>query len=965
MPRDDSTDPNAPGDAADLRHQRIRRIAIGAACAYALYALTLGLIVPWVAREPIEREVGALLGVELDIDRIRVNPLTLRFEIGGIELRDASGNLLVSADSLVANLEFWQSLLGVLRVSEIVLEAPAVHGELSADGELNLLALLPDDADATDAPDDGDDTGLFPVRIDQLHIRDGSLRLFDRSQDHLFIASLRPIDLSVAEISTVPGEQGRVRFEATSSRGLHLLTEFELSVDPLAATGTLSLDGLRFNTVADYLGPSFPVRPTDGELEIETDFGIDLDADGGLVVRVDRGGIEARDWRADSDLAELQRVGLDRFAVEGFRLSVADREIGIDEIVLEGPSVAAVLPGVEDEGASTSEADEAADPQAASPDVEPADSVAADASAAPPGAETPEWKIEVDRLVISDGTLSLASAEARDEAIISVGPIDLEALGISSVANEDIEISLSVALPDPDLAQLAPPPGGEPVDAANPTAASAATSPKRESTAGAHIQLTGRVVPRPLEADLEVTAKDVALAPWSPLVGFAPGTRISSGRLDVTSSVEASMPDGAEQPEVSASAAVDVRGLVIEQPRGGRNAPTPVIRVGRLHVEQLRVDDSGQRVDLKTVQLDAPSIFVERTPNGGLNVNRLMAPTPDAAPGPSPGPSFDLRRIEIADGRLDYRDASTKRAFNLDISQLNGVYERVEQPGGTARGELAFDARVGESAPLTVRGGFPSAEQVDFQLALQGLSVTLLAPYFEQYVGNEVEQGKMNVDLDYSVFMDTSRISGKNKLRFDRLAFGPRTGSEDALRLPVPLAFKLLTDRQGQTDLDLGRIEGDLDDPNFNLRALITAAFVKVIQQALSSPFAVLQTAMPDFTADKQTQIDFAVGSSSLDEAQRQTLVNVATLIANQPKQRIGIKGRVDKRRDERALRKAGEDVDDERLLALGKARARAVRAELVDELGLDEALIFIRSVDLDGQAEDDFVAVDVVLTDD
>ncbi len=939
--------PNTEKAAELWRSRRLRRWAVGLAIAYVVYALGLGVIAPRAAREPIEESVGELLGVRVGIERISVNPFTLRFELAGIEARDASGGLLLSADALVANLELLKSVVGVLRVSEIRLEALAVRADLSETGELNLLALMPEEDDDPEEPEteEDDDGGLFPVRVDEIHLVNGSIRAFDRSQEHLFVANIEPIDLVIHHISTVPDEEGRVRLEATGSRGVHLVTELEASVDPISARGELVLEGLRHNMIGDYLGPRFVMRPTAGQIDIRTDFAIEMDDASGLVVRIEKGGIEARGWHVESDLAEVSSVALDRFAIEGFRLALAEREVGIAQIVLEGPRIEAVLPGPD-----TGEQPEpvAAEPAEAEPGAEvastPDQQLAGDAEPTTEAGE--EWHLEVDRFAIAGGRLSLASADARDEALVAIGPIDFEALGISSTPDEDIEVSVRIALPD---------------DA--PTA----EGTERTSGEGPRLALDGRVVPRPFSAELELTAIEVALAPWSPIVGFAPGTRISKGRLDVSSTVQAKLAEDSESPQVSASANATLRGLLLEQPRGPRGEPAPVIRVGRLVIDRLRVQDTGSRIDMGTIRVDSPAIRLERDARGELNLAQLMAAAPQAEreQNEEPGPSLTLevRRVELADGRLDYRDRTTKRVFELEISDVAGSFERKKAADGTPEGLIDFDGRVDGAAPLAIDGRFLSPGQLDVELSLAGLSVTKLAPYFEQYIGSEVEQGKLYLDLDYT--LAGRKIAGQNKLRFDRLVFGKRTGSEDALKLPVPLAFKLLTDTQGQTKLDLPPIKGDLDDPNFSLRALIATAFVKVVQQALSSPLAVLQTAMPDLTADKQTHVSFAVGSATLDEAQREKLMNVATIVASEPKHRVAIKGRVDTRRDGRALKNAGEEVDDERLRALGDARARAVLAELVDRLGLEADRIFVRSVDLEGEAEDDLVPVDVVLTDD
>lgn len=938
---------------------RLRRWAIGIAVAYALYAIGLGLIAPWAAHEPIEDSVGELLGVDVSIEHVSVNPFTLRVELAGIEVRELDGGLLLAAKSLVANIELLLSITGVARVDSFVLDTPEIHAELSADGDLNLLALLPE---GDDEPEDEEPSGLFPVRADVIQLIDGSVRFVDHSQDHLFVTSIKPIDLSVYEISTVPDEVGLVRLEAVSSRGIRLVSEFSAAIEPLMAEGQLSLEGLRYNTIADYLGPRFPVRPTAGEVDIHTDFKVSMDVESGLVVAIDEGGIEARDWEAESDLAELRRVGLHRFAIEGFRLGLSDREVGIAQIVLEGPHLAAVIPGPDTGTGNATEQAESPEPPAVddSPTGDPVESegapadLAANAELSPVNA--PEWTIEIDRFAVADGQVSIASHVDRDEVLVSIGPVDLEMSGISSKRGEDIEVSLTIGLPD------GPASGDEDGDEDEGNDEGEAARTSRD---GSRIAAEGRIVPRPASAKLDIKAIEVALAPWSPLVGFAPGTRLSSGRLDMTASLEASMPEGAESPTASVSADLNLRDLVLEQTRGSRTRP--VVKLGRMLVERIRLKNAGRSLGVTNVRVDSPEIHLERDAKGVLNLTELMAPTPSSAAGSNDTHTepmaFDLRRIEVADGRLHYRDATTDRSVKLEFTDIAGEIERRGKGAQGSPGTIDFTARAHGSAPLSIQGGFPAEDEIDIKVVLEGLAVVTLAPYFEQYVGSEVEQGKLHADLDYS--LKGRQIAGENDLRFDRLVFGQRTGSKDALKLPIPLAFKLLTDTKGQTVLDLPPIKGDLDDPNFSLRSLVVSAFMKVIQQSLTSPLAVLQTAMPDFTADQRTQVDFATGSAELGATQREKLMNIATVVASKKGDRVAIKSRVDKRRDKRALRDAGQPHGDEELLGLGTARAKAVRTEFIDQLGLDPDRIFIRSVDLDGEAHDDRIAIDVLLTDD
>lgn len=942
-----------------LRHRGFRRVAVGCAVVYAVYVVGLGLVAPWVGREPVEKFVGEWLGVGVSIERIAVDPFGLEFELTGIGVTETAGGVLISADRLWVNLDLWKSLTGTVRIGGIGLESPSIRAEISDQGELNLVALLPEPAEDVEfeADDESDgDGGLFPVRIDEIHVTSGVIELFDSSRAHDFSESIVPIELSIFDISTVPDETGRVQLEATTRSGVRVATGFDASLDPLAARGDLAIEGIRSELVGDYLGPAVPVRPTEGELDIHADFAIEL-RETGVAVEIERGGIEARGWKAESDLPELSRIGLDRFAVEDFRLALAEKTVHVGSILLEHPYVDAVLPAT---GAAMPRAD-AAD-TSRQVDATSSDSEPGPGEGPSTNASLDAWRLDVDRFAIDGARVSVARAPDRDVPLIAVSAIDFEARDFSWGAPSSTSATNSTSA-------AAPQAFGVTLSMSLPEVAASADAPT-EPAANArepNLEVEGQLTTRPPSARLDITLSDAALAPWSPLVGFAPGTHIASGRLDLKADVDLALPDAGGAATGSARSDVVVRDFALIQPApGGRGKTLTAIGVQRLTVEKLRVADAGGAVVVATIRIDGPAIDAHRDAGGRLNLEGLMAPSDRPRPQPDDAGSarstLDIRRVEIRDGRLDYRDASTARPVVFGVTQIEGVVERKPGAIGSGGGHIDIRGRVDGSAPIAIAGDFPGPKRTVVALDLEGLAVTSIAPYFEQYAGSEVEQGKLYLDLDYT--LDDRELEGRNHLRFDHLVFGARTGSKDALKLPVPLAFKLMTDTQGQAEFGFD-IAGDLDDPGFDLRRLVTTAFIKVIQRSLSSPLAVLQTAIPDLSADHRTQIGFAPGVSTLDAAERDLLTKIATLIASKPGQRVGIKGRVDPNVDGKALDRQGGERSDEALRALGQARARAIVAEFVDALGLEGDRIYVQSIDLAGSAVDGKVPVDVVLTDD
>ena len=87
--------------------------------------------------------------------------------------------------------------------------------------------------------------------------------------------------------------------------------------------------------------------------------------------------------------------------------------------------------------------------------------------------------------------------------------------------------------------------------------------------------------------------------------------------------------------------------------------------------------------------------------------------------------------------------------------------------------------------------------------------------------------------------------------------------------LPVKLATALLADSKGVIDLDLP-ISGSLNDPEFRIGPIIFKVIVNLIGKALTSPFALLASALGG--DEDLDHVSFAPGSAELSASARKGL---------------------------------------------------------------------------------------------
>jgi hypothetical protein len=275
-----------------------------------------------------------------------------------------------------------------------------------------------------------------------------------------------------------------------------------------------------------------------------------------------------------------------------------------------------------------------------------------------------------------------------------------------------------------------------------------------------------------------------------------------------------------------------------------------------------------------------------------------------AAPASAPGhaPVLSWQQIQLSDGAVYFTDRNIRPGFSAYLSKLTGSISAVSsQRPEPAKVEL--NGAVDGVAPLRIAGRVhPLGVRAftDIDASARGIPLSRLSGYAERYAGYAIDKGSLSVALHYKI--EDGKLEADNQLFLDQLTFGKASDSAEATKLPVRLAVALLSNRRGEIDIRLP-VAGTLDDPQFSIGGVIWRVLVNLVGKALSAPFSLL---MGDGDGE-QGQVDFAPGSSELDDAGRRRLDALADKLLDRPALKLEATGQADPARDGAELQRRAQ----------------------------------------------------------
>ncbi len=486
------------------------------------------------------------------------------------------------------------------------------------------------------------------------------------------------------------------------------------------------------------------------------------------------------------------------------------------------------------------------------------------------------WRYRIDQVQASNFALALREGSVSPATEIDVLDLKAEVKGLS----QDLQRALPVAL-------------------------------EFRIKSGGSFQVKGQVVPGKPSVDLTLALDELSLLPAQPYVAQATTLVLKSGVVGSKGRLRWQGDGGRDGWRYDGG--VDFGPLQIDEASTGERflswqrlqAPDLRVTPERLRIADVNADGLGSKLIIfKDKTLNVAKIM-KAQPAADTALGAVSATTaPASASGAAGKPfGFDIDRIKIAKGTLDFADLSLALPFGTRIDDLTAQLVGLKSEGD-APAQLELNGKVDEFG-LARAGGkirlFDPTAFTDIKVEFRNVEMATLTPYSATFAGRRITSGKLSLDLEYKI--DKRQLAGENKVVMQRLTLGERVESPTAANLPLDLAIAILEDSDGRIDLGLP-VSGSLDDPQFSYGQVVWKALVNVLTKIVTAPFRALGNLLGSGD-QKLDSIGFDVGRAVLLPPEREKLKTLSEAMAKRPGLAVTVQAGYDAFADAVALRQA------------------------------------------------------------
>lgn len=703
-----------------------RRLFKWAAIVLVVYTLAGFVILPSVIKPFMMKKLSELVGRQVTVERVEVNPFALSVTIKGFSLKDKAGTADdIAFKRLYVNLETLSIFKQGVIVGELSLDSPYVNVVRNKDLTYNLSYLLELGGKDNEKPKD-----KSPLRftVNNIRITGGRVE-FDDTPENVS-HKITDIAVSVPFVSNF-GYYGNA-YVQPSFYAVVNGTPFELKGKTKPFADSLETE---FNIVIERLDiPKYMAYlPTGMNFSIPAGT---LDADTTVTYKQYRDGRPPEVGVAGSagltgfklaDKAGAVLVTLPGLEVGISRSNLLAREIVLSRVALDSPGVDVVR-----------EADGSINLLKL---VEKEEG---------PREEPSPYSLEVGFFQIAKGWVSFTDHAASAPFNTSVGPIDLTAVNMSNVRGWKTQVGLTT-----------------------------------RTGAGEKITLSSQLTidPPGMEGTLDVSG--VQLKRYEPYYPAGLDAEVMGGVTGISTRF-AFKTDEASPARRLDGLAVELSSFALKKKGGDRD----ILSVPSLSIADTTVDMLAHEVTVGSVATAGGVIRAERYKDGIINFATLYnaGPATKKVSAKDKGPEkpwvVAANSVAVKGYAVEFRDMAAPAPVTLDMKDLDINGSGLSTAKG-ARGQMSVSLSMGRRGSVRADGEVGiSPLTADIGLNVKDIAINPVQPYFADKVALIIKDGY--VSADGRVTADMSRPSGmrltyRGMAAVTELATVDRQGAEELI----------------------------------------------------------------------------------------------------------------------------------------------------------------------------------------
>jgi uncharacterized protein involved in outer membrane biogenesis len=819
-----------------LNHRRFRFWVI---LLLLLYTVCGFFLLPAVTSKLVVSTLGDTLGREATLEKVRFNPFTLTLRASGFSLLDNDGTKLTGFEELLADFQLSSLINRAWTFKVIQLDNAYLYFERYAADDTRLSRLMADARSSAKPRDDkpSADSGLPRIRINELTLNEGRIDVLDGVPSSPVSMAIGPVNISVQGLTSLPDQYGQQSVSIQLPGDTRLSWQGNIGLAPFDSEGELAIENSDLHHTISYLQAVLPLESIAARMSVKTHYRVRTSEDGAFSLELVDLQAEVKNLAMSGLNPTTEFFTMPSLIVSGGSLKYPENEVRISSVRATTPGLSAWL---DREGKLSLLALRLSRPTS-SP------SAGGDVEA---GSKEPTaWKLGIDELVLQDGRANWSDNRFSPPGLVDVTNLQVRATNLSNQPGQVIPLELSG-----NLAQ------------------------------GGSFALGGDVVLLPeFTFSGQAQSTDIPLPLAQPYLQQSLNLVVENGTFG--SDLEVAFSPG----NLKVGGSTGVTSLHIKETIENEN----LIGWEQMDIDRFELDLYERTLQLSRVDIDRPfgrfKINPDRTTNlSGLSKAGTKQKTESTVPNPSPW-SLVIGGIFIDDASLDFADRSLPLPFATKISGMDGTLTTISSTS-TEPASIDLEGQVDEYGLARIEGTMSILDPIvhtDMEVEFRNLLLSNLSPYSAEFAGQKIDQGKLNLNLNYVI--QDGKMQGGNKLVLSDLVLGDKVDNPEAPSLPLGLAVALLTDSEGVIDIDLP-VEGDINNPEFRLGGVIWQAFSVLITKVVSAPFRLLGSLI-GIDSEDLGQFQFLAGRSDLTAPEIEKISQLQQALQQRPELKVEISG--------------------------------------------------------------------------
>jgi hypothetical protein len=894
------------------------------------YALILGVITPLILQSQMPKRLTELLGRNVQIAQISINPFLLRTRIENFHIlsADQQGDF-AGIEKLELELSFWSSLLHLTpTIDHLYVEHPQIKivrlksSQPSGQTRFNFSDILDHLAarqtETNSQPTDSPDLVIPGLRSRDIHLSQGAFQFDDQmtgarlhyrgldfslQQLDTLAYTLRLPDATSDQNETLQPQRNQYTIQLTGEDQGQLQFDGQFQLQPLDVRGNLSLKAITLPPFWPFAASMVSAQLTDGNINFHSAYRLWQTQD--QLNYATKNGQFTLNQLAFQD-SKTPKLKLSRFLLDNIALNSTNQQVNIGQLQINGLWADAILnrQGLDLQQLFTPAETLSPEGKTASTEnqltnypLQPQLKKKVSTNQTSAKQETTpqsSWLVRLHQLKMTETDLNLTEQQLTPGVHWRVSPLSFSTGEILSDLSQPIDYQLAFDI-------------------------SSSTRSQPQKSRG-HFTTQGNVDAKAQKAVGNIHLKQLDMSQFQPYLTPYVRLELSKGLLSTQGQFSFAQSSGTATYQGKA----DLTQLLIKDSQNHQ----PLLKWQSMMIDKLKFDQQARQLTMHEITLNKPYAKVLIAKDRKTNIGDIVVtpePSAEAAKATTSTKAktsaktekaaatsvqvqaddakslqLEIGAIKIKKGSAYFADYSLTPNFSSGIESLEGHISHLSSVPGT-KALVDIKGKIDQYAPVTVKGEvnpLVSPPYLDLDLGFHNVELTAVNPYSGTYAGYYIDKGQLSLGLQYQ--LEKNQLIGKNHIVIDQLQLGKASHSEQALNLPLKLAIALLQDRNGVIDLGLD-ISGDLDNPSFSFGSIIMTALTNMITKAVTAPFTLLAGLIG--SDDELNIVQFDAGLATLNDTEKDRLKKLASALTDRPKLRVSVEGSVSLAQDSQQLK--------------------------------------------------------------